>query len=339
MAIFKRSTPQELYDRIFAEQVALGKFDAAIKKFAQAAKRATKVGDSKLKVRAEANALLYQYLDKDKSDAKLITLLLQALQNLEAEGIKQIEKIGTIPTKMMSTAPLVAELECRLIESAIATTNEQDYVKQRDLHKDAYDKLLNADSNLITYQYISAAGPIDTAENRRSYHIGIHHYYDAMTQKEVDLSAAIASLAEAETSFEQYNDRQWLPHVSKLLNNWRQTRTCWVCGREIQGYTLHISMYPAQVNPYFKTLLTQEQKDTVNVEDHKIAVCIACYSMIERKAQEEADIVHQTLNPKLEEATKKIQSLESEVSDLQWRVSNLESQVNGLQSQVSSLES
>ncbi len=329
MDIFKNITGigltrQELYKRAFEKGVVLGEFGTAVRIFNEVAQKAAKAGDRLLEIQAETNAQIYHYLDKDKSNANLIAPLLQNLQNLA-----EIEEIGTTPTKMVSTAPLVAELDCRLVEFHIANAQD-DITKLRDLHKDARDKFLKINHNLITYQYISAEGPDDKAENRRFYHSGMYHYYDAMIKKDVDPSDSTDNLAEAKKSFEQYNDPQWLPRVSELLDNWRQTRACWVCGREIQGYKLHFSMYPAEVTPYFKTLLEQEKKDSasVNVDDQQIAVCTACYSMIRAKAHEEADIVRQELNKKSEEALEKISSLESKVSDLESRVSHLEEQLS-----------
>lgn len=333
-------TLQDSYNRIFEKEVSSGNFGAAVKDFKRVVTRA-KAKDPKLANQAEANAKLYQYLDKHMSNASLIAPLLQKLRNLEAEGIKQIEEIGTSSMSPVSTAPLVAELECRLVEFQIDNAQD-DITKKRDLHKDASDKFQKINSDLITYRYIPAnKGPNDKARNRHLYHSGMYHYYDAWIQKDVNMSAATASLAEAETSFKQYNAPQWLPHVSKLLNNWIQTRTCWICDREIQGYELNFFMYPAKVTPYFQKLLVQEKKNiaSFNAHSQQIAVCNVCSSMIEFKAQEEANKVNQKLNLKFEETMKKTQSLESQVSDLQWRVSGLESQVSGLQWQASGLES
>jgi hypothetical protein len=306
----------EWYNRAFEKGVNLKKFIEAADIFDKAARKAAEAGDRELEIRAGANALLYRYLDT--GNANLITPLHQKLQSLP-----QNEEIR-VSMNIVPIGPLAVELDCRLVESAIANA-QNDIVRSRDLHKIANDKFQLITHDLITYQHVRADGPVDKALNRHFYHSGMYYFYEAMTKKDADPLAASEDLSKARQSFKRYNDQKWLPRVSELLKNWSTTRTCWVCHREMQGNELHYSMCRAQVTPYLKTLLEQGKQDSksVDLDALQIAVCTACGSMITIKAQEEADIVRQELNKKLQDMQNLINSLASRVSHLESRVSRL----------------
>ncbi len=107
---------------------------------------------------------------------------------------------------------------------------------------------------------------------------------------------------------------------SQLLDNWRISRTCWLCHREVQGYELHFSMCRATVTPYTKHLLESLNQDVsaAQLDGMKVAVCTPCGSMITFKAVEEAEKVRKELTAKLDMAFSRIQELEERVDKIQF---------------------
>jgi len=302
----------ELYTRAFEKGVLLKKFGDAADIFDKASKKYTESGNPAMAAQAAANSLLYRYLAT--GDVKAAASLLQILP-----GLQQIEAIGS-QTEMMPAVPLAAELDCRLVEAAIAGA-QNDIIRSRDLHRVARDKFQVIMRNpLITYGFRpDPAGHNDKADMRFFYHSGMLSFYEAMVKKEFDPSAASDDLAEASRSFKMCNDQKWQPHVAKLLNDWRTSRTCWICHRDMQGFELHYSMCHADVKLYVKEILQKAKEDTntIDLDKQQIAVCTPCGSMITFKAEEEADKVRQELNAKIEETMRIIQTLNNRISHLE----------------------
>ena len=128
-------------------------------------------------------------------------------------------------------------------------------------------------------------------------------------------------LALAAQAFRRCEDAAWAQRVATLLDNWRISRTCWFCRREVQGYELHFSMCRATVTPYTQHLLESLNQDSsaANLEGMKIAVCTPCGSMITFKAAEEAEKVRREMTAKFDMALHRIQMLEDRVNKLQFR--------------------
>jgi len=302
----------ELYSRAFEKGVLLKNFGAAADIFEKAAKKFTENGNPAMAAQATANSLLYRYLAT--GDVNAAASLLQILP-----GLPQIEAIGS-QTEMMPTLPLAAELDCRLVEAAIAGAQDN-IIRSRDLHRVARDKFQAIMRNpLITYgSRPDPDGHNDKADMRFFYHSGMLGFYEAMVKKESDPSAASDDLAEASRSFKMCNDQKWQPHVAKLLTDWRTSRTCWICHRDMQGFELHYSMCHADVKPYVKEILQKAKEDinTIDRDNQQIAVCTPCGSMITFKAEAEADKVRQELNTRINEMMSVIQTLNNRVSHLE----------------------
>lgn len=302
----------ELYSRAFEKGVLLNKFADAADIFDKAAKKYQENGNQAMAAQAGANSLLYRYLAT--RDTRVIVPLMQILP-----GLTQLEKIKTRELGI-DIAALAAELDCRMVEAAIAGA-QNDVVRSRDLHKLARDKFQMIIRNeLITYPIVPATeGNNERADMRFFYHSGMLSFYEAMTKKDVDPSAASDDLSLANQSFKRCNDQKWQQQITVLLENWRISRTCWMCGRDMQGYELHFTMCQANVTPYTQQILQRAKADisTIDIVNQKIAVCTPCGSMITFKAEEEADKVRQELNAKLEETMRIIQRLDARISSLE----------------------
>lgn len=301
----------ELYVRAFEKGVLLKKFYDAADTFDKAAKKFTETGDQMMATQAIANGLLYRYLAS--GDPGLVSPLIQTLSNLP-----QIEVIGS-QTEMMPTGPLCAELDCRMVEAALVQAQD-DVMRSRDLHKLARDKFQAIIRNpLITYGYVAAQdGHNHKADMRHFYHSGMYSFYEAMTKKNRDPSAASDDLSLASQAFRRCNDQAWVQRVSTLLENWRISRTCWLCHREMQGSDLHFTMCRSIVTPYTKHILEILKQDSSTMSmDGRIAVCTPCGSMVTFKAMQEADKLRQELMPRIEALAGTIRDLDSRVAWLE----------------------
>ncbi|MGH2494425.1 MAG: hypothetical protein ACRDIV_06955 [Ktedonobacteraceae bacterium] len=302
----------ELYNRAFAKGVLLGNFKDAADIFEKAARKFTETGDQMMMAQATANSLLYRYLAT--GDDRMIQQLIQALSVLP-----QIEEIKS-QTETMPVAPLCAELDCRMVETAIKQAQDN-MVKLRDLHRYARDKFQAILRNqLLTYSYVPEPdGHNEKTEARYFYHSGMSSFCEAMIKKDSDPAAASDDLALAGQSFRRCNDQKWMQSAATLLENWRVSRTCWMCHREMQGFELHFSMCQATVTPYTKYILDRLKQDgsSVNLESGEIAVCTPCGSMVTIKAEMEADKVRQELGAKIDVLIGAMQSLENRVRHLE----------------------
>ena len=305
----------ELYARAFEKGVLLNKFGDAADMFDKASKKFAENGDPANAARAAANSLLYRYLATH--DVNALVPLLQILQ-----GLPQIEQIGS--RELMPVAPLAAELDCRLVEASIVGA-QNDRARSRDLHKMARDRFDAIRRNpltnsLITYSYVRADdGPNDRAEMRFYYHDGMFNFYEAMTKKDIDPSAASDDLVKANGSFKLCSYQKWELHTKKLLDEWLDSRTCWICHRDIQGKDLHFSMCHADVTQYTKEILrkAREDSETIDIAKQQIAVCTPCGSMITYKAEQEADKIRREFNTRIEELLNVIHILDNRVSHLE----------------------
>lgn len=304
----------ELYNRAYEKGVLLKDFHKAASFFTDAAKKATERGNQALAVRAHANALLYGYLAGGQTT--VLQGLIQALKELP-----EIECIG-LQHETMPTAPLNAELDCRMVEASIAQAMD-DVVRLRDLHKLAASKFQAIMRNpLLTYEYVkSGNGHDERTDERYFFHEGMFQFYEAMTRKDRDPAAAADDLSLALQAFRRCNDQNRINQVQMLLDNWRVVRTCWVCHREVQGADLHFSLCRAVLTPYTKGLLDTLNQDpyTAQLEMMKIVVCTPCGSMMYYKAADEADKVRRELYGQLQMAQQKIGELEARLSRLEVR--------------------
>jgi len=306
----------ELYNRAFEKGVLMKDFARAAHLFDDAAKKAFERANLALAARATANTLLYRYLTTGTSS--LFDPLLKALR-----VISMIECIG-LQQEQMPVGPLCAELECRLVEAAIQQVPKNDFVRLRDLHKEASAKFQAIfQQQLITYEYVkSKDGHDEKASMRHFYHAGMYQFCEAMIKKNHDPAAAADDLARALQEFRRCEDAFWMQEASTRLDNWRISRTCWICHREVQGSELNFSMFHAVVTPYTQSLLDQPNQDpsSANLAEMRIAVCTPCSSMITFRASEEAaqevEKVRREMTAKLDVALKRIQTLERRVNGI-----------------------
>ena len=303
----------ELYDRAYNKGVLLKDFNRAAKFFYDAAEKFSLEGDQVMADRAEANALLYEYLGT--KDFSTLSSLLQALAKLQ-----YIEKIG-FPAEMMPVEPLRLELECRAIEATISG-GQNEPAQLRDLHRRASEKFEAMNPHpLLTYEYIgSVDGHDERTCDRHFYHSGMYQYYEALIGAESDPVAACEWLMRSKQAFQDCNDPKMLQTVVALLEKWRVTRTCWFCGRKVQGMDLHFWMRPAKVVPYVERAGEglHQHGSSLDLEHSQVVVCTPCLSMITFKISEEVDKVRKEMTAELQKVKEMNQALNNRISQLEF---------------------
>ncbi len=308
----------EHYDRAYEKGVLLGpaNYPKAIELFQIAATKAAEAGDGLTQTRAQANAALYAFVTTGTE---------QSLESLRRTlpSLPEIEQIGQ-RTETMPTAPLLAEVEARLVECELSKAHGAGHTTLSRAHArcaDAFGKLATAP--LITYRYHASDQHRETAVSRFFYHQGMSSWHQATAVIAADPEAAAEHMAKALSAFGQCGDE----HASQAqtwLTNCRLKRTCWICHREFQGATVHFRSFSSAVTPYAETVVRQLGQDTftMDLERGTVTVCGPCGSLVENVADEYATRRTQELR---EQVTEAIDNVSQVIAALAARLERVES--------------
>lgn len=281
----------EKYRRAFEKGVLLGDYAAASRLFMDAAREYEKRGQPDGQRAALANAHLYEYLRTGKLE--YLNPLIPILRQLS-----QIECIGSA-IEFMPADKLANELEARCVEAeinALKADSPPEFVAAA--HEKARDKFaLIRSERLITYAHQGNDQFHETAESRFFLHSGKASWYRALPKLGVDPAAAADELSRAVMFYRRAGDHQSEEQVAQTLANLRITRTCWVCGREMQGQGVHFDYLPTTVLPYHMTVLEKSKQDasTALPDASRVAVCVVCKDLILSQARQIADALIQEL--------------------------------------------
>lgn len=298
------------YQRAFEKGVLLGDYDNAIRSFLDAAKEYEKQGDLESKNRALANARLYEYIRTGKPTP--LTRLIEHLSQID-----EIECIGSA-TETMPTAPLVAELEARRAELDIEKlghgTAHDTLARAHDKAQAKFEPLLS--QKLVTYPYVVKDEIGDLGENRHYYHAGKASWHRAQAMVPLDPSAAADEMSQAVMYYRRAAYKQGEEAANRALANLRLERTCWICGREMQGQDINFSYIPTQVSPYHSDLLQKVGQDcsSLDLANSRVALCVVCKGLISCLANTIAGEI----------AAFKMQELQGEIRRLSDRIEKLE---------------
>ncbi len=94
----------------------------------------------------------------------------------------------------------------------------------------------------------------------------------------------------------------------KILTGLRTIRTCWFCGRRVQGAE-HLIWMESSVSPYFINLLKQNNEDTRIVSGNRIVACQPCFKAISNEADRIANIYYQKLKAEIEDLRRRIAAI------------------------------
>ncbi len=94
----------------------------------------------------------------------------------------------------------------------------------------------------------------------------------------------------------------------RMLMGLRAIRTCWFCGRRIQGSS-HLVWMESEVSEYFVNLLRENNEDLRMVHENKITACIPCFKAINKEADRIANIYYARLQEEINELRRIIASL------------------------------
>ena len=97
------------------------------------------------------------------------------------------------------------------------------------------------------------------------------------------------SLQKASMQFRMVSSNDWLQKCDNLLDNVRARRHCWVCGREMQGRNVFFYYYPAKIQKYHGSLISELKQDTGMIDRPGfVTICSVCGSAIENQADQYA---------------------------------------------------
>jgi hypothetical protein len=306
-------TADDKYQRGFEKGVLLGDFAGAARFFQDAAKDYQKQGNPHGAHRAITNAQLYDYLRTGQAQ-----LLDNLIQNLAQ--IPEIERIGSA-TEYMATAELVPELEARRAEAQIKTLGEDASDEARaTLHEQARDKFAPIrNQRLITYSYIADDEFRETAESRYFLHAGKTAWFRARARVAQDPAAASDELSHAVANYRRAGFKKGEEEASQVLANLRIARTCWVCGREMQGNGFHFEYLPSTLLPYHLTVLQKAKQDAsmAILDQSQVAVCVVCKDVIINQAERIAGAaIQQLVNDVLKPLAHQVDALTNTVQQL-----------------------
>lgn len=298
------------YQRAFEKGVLLDDYAGAVRIFLGAAKEYEKQGDLVGKNTALANAGLYEYLRTGKP-----TPLPKLIEHLGQ--IAEIECIGSA-TETMPASLLIAELEARQAELAIEKlsrgTAHDALAAAHEQARDKFEPLLS--EKLVTYRYVVKDQIGDSAQSRYYYHAGRASWYRAQALVSRDPSAAADEMGQSVMYYRRAEYKQGEQAANRALANLRLERTCWVCGREMQGQGINFDFLPTKVSQYHHDLLQRGNQDcsSLDLEDSRVALCVVCKGLISSLANAIADEI----------AAEKIQHIEARMQKMTKRIEKLE---------------
>ncbi len=274
-------SPEDKYRRAFDKGVLLGDWAAAVRLFDDAARESERRGDAAGRTRALANARLYEFLLSGQP--ALLDPLLALLAQLET-----IERIGSA-TETMPAARLATELGARRAEAAIhslpASAAPEALAAAHERARDRFAALQQ--EALLTYAYVSGDGLTQTAESRYYLHAAQASWYRAQARLSADPAAAAEEMSRAALAFRQAGHVQGEEEAARSLANLRLSRTCWVCGREMQGLGVNFEYLPSTVRPCHAAVLERSHGDqsTLLLDGSRVAVCVVCKGLIVNQAR------------------------------------------------------
>lgn len=299
------------YARAFEKGVLVGNYGSAAGMFRDAATKLDHDGNSGLAARAAANAGLYQFLARPTVDQ------LPGLRAALAK-VADIEQIGS-QSERIPTAPLVQEIDVRIIESQVPEAPLPEAAAGHDRAKQALEAIL--DRQLILYRMapLPGEGPlVDTAVSRYYWHHGQSSHCTALIHLASNPAEAANHAVAAVQAFQQCGDTERRTAAEELARNLQVRRSCWICHREMQGVKVYIDWYPSTITAYIPTVLERASQDTgsVDVGRSMVVLCTPCAAVVEKQADRIAQARMQEVRAEL---TQRIDYLETWVNNLQKR--------------------
>ncbi len=267
---------EEKYRRAFEKGVLLCNWGEAARLFLDAAKAFEKEGNGQRQRQALANAHLYEFLASRQM--AVVPRLIDLLRSLQ-----RIECIGSA-TETMPAEQLAAELQALMAEMQVAAVKDSpDPATKAAAHERARDSFAAITSGtLVVYPCISEGRFTETAESRFHAHAAWVSYYQALAKLASDPAAAAEELGRAVVSFRLGGYGENEQEMARLLADMRLSRTCWLCGREMQAQGFYFEYLPTAVRPYHRTVLEKAHQDldTVQLEGSRVVVCTVCKGLI-----------------------------------------------------------
>lgn len=268
---------EDFYARAL-EELAQQNPGAAIESFGTAARKAASEGRDDLRARAEASALLYQFIVNGNLDSL-------AAMARHLERADWIERPGEPSDRVPATA-LIAEIEGRLSAAHARGMGAEAAQEANRRAAEAFARC--GEHRLVTYPHHHRGDShVDLARNRHLYHSAWMHTLTAEQLIESDPEAAAKAMGRAVAAFAGCDDADRQHVCAESLRRMQTRRTCWLCQREYPGEGRYYGRAGADVTPFIARHLAAQGQDAscVDADAGEVVLCTVCRTVIEGRAR------------------------------------------------------
>ena len=268
---------EDFYARAL-EELAQQNPGAAIESFGTAARKAASEGRDDLRARAEASALLYQFIVNGNLDSL-------AAMARHLERADWIERPGEPSDRVPATA-LIAEIEGRLSAAHARGMGAEAAQEANRRAAEAFARC--GEHRLVTYPHHHRGDShVDLAHNRHLYHSAWMHTLTAEQLIESDPEAAAKAMGRAVAAFAGCDDADRQHVCAESLRRMQTRRTCWLCQREYPGEGRYYGRAGADVTPFIARHLAAQGHDAscVDADAGEVVLCTVCRTVIEGRAR------------------------------------------------------
>lgn len=304
--------PAEAYTRAFEKGVLLGPqhWSDASDYFHEAAKKLSPVNPA-MAARASANGNLYAFLARRELPAA--TAAVQLLWR-----IPYVEAPGTID-EIVEGPKLAAEIHARILEEqarAIPSTNCSALAQAYRAAAHAWVPLL--DWRPVTYGLLADDAYSEDGTARFFFNSGIAALNEGHAWSETDPDVAGEHFALAAQAFTRCGAAELRTQARDRLRAARLERSCWFCGRRVQGVGGNLRLLAVKGSEYFSRLAREGQERAGSFEPGAgLYACALCASAIDVVAEARANAVRRELGGQ-------VAALKQIVAQLETRMGNLE---------------
>jgi hypothetical protein len=306
--------PAEAYTRAFEKGVLLGPkhFGEAADLFRAAAQKLAQANPS-MAQRAAANGHLYAFLARRELPAAIAAV--QTLANLP-----WVEAPGTVD-EIIEGPKLRAELHARILEEQARAVPVTHCAAVAQAYRNAaYAWVPLLDWRPVTYGLLADDAYTEDGTTRFFFNAGIAALNDGHAWSDADPDVAGEHFALAAQAFTRCGAADLRAQARDRLRSARLERSCWFCGRRVQGLGSNLRLLAAAGSEYFARLA---RSDRERGESHEpgagVYACALCAGAIDAVAEIRAGAVRQELGGQVAALSALVNRLESRLSGLEVR--------------------
>ena len=299
----------EKYERAFDNGVLLRQNRAAIDLFEAARSDAEKRGAQPLAKRAEANKLLYTFIEnRDLHALGRLMPVLAEIEEIEAPGSK---------SDFIRASDLRQEIEARLAHQAIR--NQQwgaDPIAAHQAAAALFQRLFGRKFVLLPYHWPSPG--LETPERLFFYHSAEAAYLQSHDVWKESPDRCGELLTRAISYYQQAGHDRITPELTDFRDRLRRRQTCFLTHLRLQGEGLHYRRYRVPLEPYVLAQIEEQGRKEGNVDSDRSEVVISALvaALIEEVAANRAklmiDAYHEQVSSRLNSLSARLNALENQ---------------------------